>query len=106
MSADQLCVLGLLPRDLNIVAFGRKHVDREAFLERQTCNVREDPRMSKDDFCSRIVMHVGGYDAPEAFVKLAQQLAQHESEQHAALVRPLKGLTVALCGMASMKTDA
>ena len=87
----QLCVLGLLPRDLRIVAVSRKESDREEFLDKQCVNVREDARMSKDDFCARITLHAGGYDTPDAFASLAKLLQAHESAEHGALGEGLHG---------------
>lgn len=81
----QLCVLGLLPRDLNIVAWSRKAVDREAFLARQCVNIKLDERLSKDDFTSCISFQVGGYDAPDAYAALEKQISAHEAQQHAIL---------------------
>ena len=87
----QLCVLGLLPRDLSIIAMSRKEIEREAFLERQCVNVSEDARMSKDDFCDRITLHAGGYDAPDAFHQLGRLLTAHESTEHQLLGDGLSG---------------
>jgi glucose-6-phosphate 1-dehydrogenase len=54
----QLCVLGHLPRDLNLIAVGRKH---------------------DLDFGSRITLHAGSYDAPDAFAALASLMEAHEN---------------------------
>ena len=88
----QLCVLGLFPRDVNIVACSRKPVnERSAFLAKQLVNVVEDPRLSRDDFEANITLHAGGYDAPDAFVALHQQQCSFEARQHALLGDGLHG---------------
>ena len=87
----QLCVLGLLPRDLKIVAISRKAVERDVFVSKQCVHLREDPRFSKEDFCARIDLHAGGYDAPDAFVSLDKMLAVHENAQHDILGTGLQG---------------
>ena len=70
----QLIVLGLYPRDLNIVACGRSKCDLAEFVARQCVNVAEDPRLSREDFEKRITYHAGGYDVPESFVRLDREL--------------------------------
>jgi hypothetical protein len=76
----QLCVLGHLPRDLNLIAVGRKHdLDLDAFIAKQLVNVKPDDRLALDDFGSRITLHAGSYDAPDAFAALASLMEAHEN---------------------------
>ena len=77
-SLYQLCVLGLLPRDLTIVACSRSRNERAAFVAKQLALLEEDARLSKDDFAARVVLHAGPYDAPDTFVSLASVLAASE----------------------------
>jgi glucose-6-phosphate 1-dehydrogenase len=75
----QLCVLGLFPRDLNLVAFGRKRPsDWQAFLRKQLAACTEDDRFNLEDFSRQISFCEGGYDAPDAFVSLGAQMSGHE----------------------------
>ena len=75
----QLCVLGLFPRDLKVIAVGRKApADMAAFLSRQLAACKEDPRMSIEDFAARIAFHSGGYDAPDSFAALSSMINAHE----------------------------
>jgi len=74
----QLCLLGHLPRGLNIVGYGRSAVDLSAFIAAQTVNIKEDPRLPKGEFTARISFFAGAYDKAESFEALNTKLAEYE----------------------------
>jgi len=74
----QLCLLGHLPRHINIVGYGRSVVDLPAFVQKQCVNIKEDPRLPKADFTARIRFHTGGYDAAESYTRLDAGMAAYE----------------------------
>ena len=82
-SLYQLTLLGQLPRDLNIVGYGRSAVDMPAFLAKQCVNIVEDVDgdnvpWPKADFCSRIQFHAGAYDAASSYVALDEEMRAYE----------------------------
>ena len=78
-SLYQLCMLGHLPMNVNIVGYGRKPVDLPEFVAKQCANVKEDKRLLKDTFTARISFHAGGYDEPASYERLDAELKQYES---------------------------
>ena len=78
-SLFQLCAQGHLPRQLNIVGYGRSKVELAAFIAKQCVHVPEgDARLSKADFCSRICFHAGSYDASSSYQQLHALLSARE----------------------------
>ena len=78
-SLYQLTLQGRLPRDLNIVGYGRSKVDLTSFIEKQCVNIVEDDSWPKEDFCSRIQFHAGAYDSPESFASLSAEMLEYEN---------------------------
>ena len=74
----QLCLLGHIPKHLQIIGYGRTPVDLPAFIQKQCVNIKEDPRLSKADFTSRISFHAGGYDAAESYQRLDTTISGFE----------------------------
>jgi len=74
----QLCLLDHIPRHVNILGYGRSAVDLPAFIAKQCVNIKEDPRLSKADFCARIGFHAGGYDAAESYQRLHATMSAFE----------------------------
>jgi len=75
----QLMLFGHFPPHVNIVAYGRKAVDMDAFLAKQCSNCKFKDGVPKEKFFGRISFHAGAYDQPEAFVELDQKLKQYEA---------------------------
>jgi len=75
----QLCLMGHLPRNVNIVGYGRSAVDVPKFIEKQCVNIKEKPEYSKKTFTSRISFHAGGYDDPNSYEKLDAEMKQYEA---------------------------
>ena len=70
-SLFQLCAQGHLPRQLNIVGYGRSKWELAAFIAKQCVHVPDgDKRLSKADFCARISFHAGSYDAAPSYQQL------------------------------------
>ena len=74
----QLCLLGHLPRSLRIVGYGRSEVDLAAFIAKQCVNIKADPRLSVEEFTSRISFHAGGYDSDESYERLGKTIGGFE----------------------------
>jgi hypothetical protein len=81
----KLVLDGHLPRSLRIVGYGRKPVEMGSFLEKQCCNVADEPGLPRDEFTSRISFHVGGYDAAKSYEALNVTLAAHEASHPSSL---------------------
>jgi len=78
-SLFQLCAQGHLPRQLNIVGYGRSKVELAAFIAKQCVHVPDgDARLAKADFCSRISFHAGSYDASSSYQQLHALLSARE----------------------------
>ena len=77
----QLCLLDHIPRHVNILGYGRSAVDLPAFIAKQCVNIKEDPRLSKADFCARISFHAGGYDSAESYQRLHATMSAFEAGQ-------------------------
>lgn len=78
----QLCMLGHIPRTaglINIVGYGRKDVDFQAFMAKQCVNVNEDPRLSKSEFCALVSFHAGPYEADASYEALDAKIAAFEN---------------------------
>jgi len=75
----QLCMLNHFPRTVNIVGYGRSEVNLQEHIDKQCVNIKEDPRLKKEDFCARIKFHAGGYDAPESYAKLDAGIKEYEA---------------------------
>ena len=85
-SLFQLCAQGHLPRQLNIVGYGRSQVELAAFIAKQCVLVPEgDARLSKADFCSRICFHAGSYDASSSYQELHALLSALEEAHPSGL---------------------
>ena len=85
-SLFQLCAQGHLPRQLNIVGYGRSQVELAAFIAKQCVHVPEgDARLSKADFCSRICFHAGSYDASSSYQELHALLSALEEAHPSGL---------------------
>ncbi len=83
-SLFQLCAQGHLPRQLNIVGYGRSKVELTAFIAKQCVHVPDgDARLAKADFCSRISFHAGSYDASSSYQQLHALLSTRE-EAHSS----------------------
>ena len=74
----KLGLQGHLPRDLNIVGYGRSPVDLKAFITKQCVNVVNDLEWPREELFSRIGFHAGGYDAPASYAELDQEIAAYE----------------------------
>ena len=77
-SLYQLCLQGHLPRDLNIVGYGRSPVELKPFIAKQCVNVGNDPEWPRTEFFARIGFHAGGYDAPSSYTSLDDELSEYE----------------------------
>ena len=75
----QLALLGHIPRHTRVVGYGRKMVDMEEFLAKQCVNIKEDPRLPKAEFLSRIGFHAGGYDDPTSYARLHELMSSYEA---------------------------
>ena len=75
----KLCLEGHLPRDLNIVGYGRNPVDLPAFIQKQCVNVGDDAEWPRTELFKRISFHAGGYDAPASYSVLDDELAVYEN---------------------------
>ena len=94
----QLCRHGHLPKTLNVVGYGRSPVDLEAFIAKQCVNIKADASYPRSEFTDRIRFHAGGYEAPESYQSLAEEMREYEAG-HAADARrtggpPADGATV------------
>ena len=74
----QLGLQGHIPRDLNIVGYGRSPVEMQSFLSKQCVNVPGGTSWSRDDYFERISFHAGGYDAAASYEALDEELARYE----------------------------
>ena len=82
----QLCLLGHIPRQVNILGYGRSAVDLPAFIAKQCVNIKEQPALPKAEFRTRISFHTGPYDSPESFRLLAQELTAYKNLSYDILV--------------------
>eukprot|EP00928_Gymnodinium_smaydae_P061690 TRINITY_DN45720_c0_g1_i1.p1 TRINITY_DN45720_c0_g1~~TRINITY_DN45720_c0_g1_i1.p1 ORF type:complete len:607 (+),score=75.70 TRINITY_DN45720_c0_g1_i1:50-1870(+) len=67
----------LIPRDANIVGYGRSVMERDAFLEKQCVNVTGGER---DAFLQRCSYFSGAYDKVESYAALDKHLRSLEGE--------------------------
>mmetsp|Transcript_11227 Transcript_11227/g.21160 ORF Transcript_11227/g.21160 Transcript_11227/m.21160 type:complete len:706 (-) Transcript_11227:141-2258(-) len=76
----QLMLLGHIPKQVNIVAYGRSEPKggMQAFLDKQCTNVKEKPELPKKQYYSQISFYAGAYDKPEAFAGLNEKLKMLE----------------------------
>ena len=81
----KLCLEGHLPRDLNIVGYGRNPVDLPAFIQKQCVNVGDDAEWPRTELFKRISFHAGGYDAPASYAALDAKLRSYEGAHASAL---------------------
>eukprot|EP00966_Prymnesium_polylepis_P144735 3342242-Prymnesium_polylepis.1 len=59
----------------------RKPVVLEEFIGKQCVNIKEDQRLSKEEFCARIRFHAGAYDAQESYERLDVSIKSYEGGQ-------------------------
>ena len=78
-SLYKLCLQGHLPKDVNIVGYGRSKVERGAFLQKQCINVADDPEWPREEFEARVSFHAGGYDQLESYAALHDTLQTFEA---------------------------
>lgn len=74
----KLCLEGRLPRNLQIVGYGRSQVDMDAFVAKQCVNVTNHPEYTKAEFVRLITFHAGGYDASSSYEELSKKLSNYE----------------------------
>ncbi len=74
----KLCLEDRVPRDLNIVGYGRSMVERSAFIAKQCINVGDDLAYRQSAFFERISFHAGGYDAASSYETLDSKLHAYE----------------------------
>jgi glucose-6-phosphate 1-dehydrogenase len=74
----KLCLEEQVPRDVNIVGYGRSAVELSSFIAKQCVNVRDDPAHPRTDFLERISFHAGGYDASSSYEELDCKLRAYE----------------------------
>eukprot|EP00457_Paulinella_chromatophora_P002832 gb/GEZN01002837.1/.p1 GENE.gb/GEZN01002837.1/~~gb/GEZN01002837.1/.p1 ORF type:complete len:592 (+),score=97.57 gb/GEZN01002837.1/:229-2004(+) len=76
----QLLLMKRFPEHTNIVGYGRSPVDLEKFLSKQCENVVYQPKLSKEEFFSRISFHAGAYDSASSFEELHTKLKKNEKD--------------------------
>ena len=77
-SLYKLCLQGHLPRDVNIVGYGRSKVERSSFLAKQCVNVADDREWARAAFEERLSFHAGGYDQEASYAELHETLDAFE----------------------------
>ena len=60
------------------MGYGRSEVDLAAFIAKQCVNIKADPRLSVEEFTSRIAFHAGGYDSDESYERLGKTIGGFE----------------------------
>ena len=74
----KLCLEEQVPRDVNIVGYGRSAVELSSFIAKQCVNVRDDPAYPRKAFQERISFHAGGYGASSSYEELDSKLRAYE----------------------------
>ncbi len=74
----QLILLKHFPKSINIVGYARSRLERHEFFYRQCSNIKEKAGLNLTEFYSQVTYFEGGYDDPDAFLRLDVFLTDFE----------------------------
>ena len=87
-----LCLDNLLPNEFHLIGFGRRPIEDEQFRVTMNEAISKHSRRPVDEEVwarvrQKTTYHIGGYDAEDAFVSLAEKIDQIESDLGRAVQR-------------------